>query len=254
MGVWGPRTASIDWCEDNYTVTVWIAEFWNTVSNLAMIIPPIYALLTSATQLERRYVLSYLMLLLVGIGSWMFHMTLRYSMQLLDELPMIFATCVFIYTLAQIKEDPGKQNWKLAGLLVFYSVTFVAIYMVETNPLIHEFMYGFLVVILILQSGYLACTLQDPMRSKLLVVGMVMYAMGFLLWNIDNHFCSHLQNFRARNSPSIGVFSQLHAWWHLLAGYSTYIQILFSTHYRLSVLKRDPQVVGCPIGITVVKA
>lgn len=27
-GYWSPRTASIDWCEANYVVSSYIAEFW----------------------------------------------------------------------------------------------------------------------------------------------------------------------------------------------------------------------------------
>jgi hypothetical protein len=38
----------------------------------------------------------------------MFHMTLKYPMQLLDELPMIYGSCVFIYCMAQVKS--GKKN------------------------------------------------------------------------------------------------------------------------------------------------
>ncbi len=35
MGFWGPRTASVDWCEPNYVHTFWIAEFWNTLSSVS---------------------------------------------------------------------------------------------------------------------------------------------------------------------------------------------------------------------------
>jgi len=38
VGWWGHPTASIDWCEENYVVSYYIAEFWNTISNLAMIV------------------------------------------------------------------------------------------------------------------------------------------------------------------------------------------------------------------------
>ena len=40
--------------------------------------------------LPPRFHLCFASLLIVGIGSGMFHMTLLYEMQLLDELPMIW--------------------------------------------------------------------------------------------------------------------------------------------------------------------
>jgi len=55
-----------------------VAEFWNTVTNLSMIIPPLYGVnQIIKNKLEKRFLLSFLLLLLVGIGSTMFHMTLQ---------------------------------------------------------------------------------------------------------------------------------------------------------------------------------
>ncbi|KAG7224688.1 hypothetical protein INR49_030236 [Caranx melampygus] len=86
QGYWGRPTSTLDW--------------WNTVSNLIMILPPICgAIQTFQNGLEFRYVCSFLGLAAVGVGSWFFHMTLLYEMQLLDELPMIYSTCVFVYCL-----------------------------------------------------------------------------------------------------------------------------------------------------------
>ncbi|XP_058875617.1 alkaline ceramidase 3-like, partial [Acipenser ruthenus] len=91
-GYWGRPTSTLDWCEENYSVSFYIAEFWNTVSNLILILPPIYgAIQTLRDGLETRYVFAYVGLAAVGIGSWCFHMTLQYEMQLLDELPMIYS-------------------------------------------------------------------------------------------------------------------------------------------------------------------
>lgn len=37
-GFWGPVTSSIDWCERNYTVTPYIAEFGNTLTNIGFVV------------------------------------------------------------------------------------------------------------------------------------------------------------------------------------------------------------------------
>ncbi|OBS66391.1 hypothetical protein A6R68_05065 [Neotoma lepida] len=54
----------------------------NTVSNLIMIIPPIFGAIQSIRDgLEKRYIAAFLALTVVGMGSWCFHMTLKYEMQ-----------------------------------------------------------------------------------------------------------------------------------------------------------------------------
>lgn len=75
-GFWGAPTATLDWCEENYAVTPYIAEFWNTLSNLAMIVPGFTGFLYAFKNgVERRIMLCFISLTLVGFGSWNFHMT-----------------------------------------------------------------------------------------------------------------------------------------------------------------------------------
>ena len=65
-------------------VSWYIAEFWNTVTNLSMIIPPIWGIHKCLQRgLETRYLVGFLALLLVGIGSTMFHMTLQWVVMIL---------------------------------------------------------------------------------------------------------------------------------------------------------------------------
>ena len=88
-----------------FKVTFYIAEFWNTLTNLWMIIPPLYGLWDAHRQsLERRFFACYLALLLIGVGSWMFHMTLIYEMQLLDEIPMVFGSAGLVYAIYQVRK------------------------------------------------------------------------------------------------------------------------------------------------------
>lgn len=77
-GFWGDTTSTLDWCENNYELSWYIAEFYNTVTNLAMILPGLYGMYeVSKYNLEFRFFMSYLLLFLVGVGSSLFHMTLQ---------------------------------------------------------------------------------------------------------------------------------------------------------------------------------
>ena len=103
VGYWLPHSANHDFCEHNYVYTPYIAEFWNTITNLAMIIPPIYGIWDVRKQkFEKRFYICYSMLLTIGLGSWLFHMTLWYEMQLLDEIPMVFGSATFTYCIYQV--------------------------------------------------------------------------------------------------------------------------------------------------------
>jgi len=64
----GPAT--LDWCEENYAVMDSIAEFWNTFSNLVMIILGLVGLRWSMhLQLPARFHLAFVGLLSIGVGS-----------------------------------------------------------------------------------------------------------------------------------------------------------------------------------------
>jgi len=97
-GYWGRPTSTLDWCERNYDVSQYIAEFWNTISNIAIFLPPFIGIFQIyKLNLERKYMLAFFAVAVVGFGSWAFHMTLLYPMQLADEFPMVWSTSVMTY-------------------------------------------------------------------------------------------------------------------------------------------------------------
>lgn len=90
FAVWGTHTASIDWCELNYFHSPYLAEFFNTITNLPTISWGLYGAASClANGLPKRYAITYLGLTLIGIGSFGFHASLKWEWQLLDELPMV---------------------------------------------------------------------------------------------------------------------------------------------------------------------
>ncbi|OXA52326.1 alkaline ceramidase 3 [Folsomia candida] len=250
---WGTPTSTLDWCEINYEVSPFIAEFWNTLSNLGMIIPPligIYQIMRHG--LERKFVLTMASIMLVGVGSWAFHMTLRYSMQLLDELPMVLGNTVLIYQLSEIRKSAKRDiNWSMIVLCAAYFVIFCGLYLSLKNPVIHQVMYGMGVLVVLSLDLRLVNFNQCRTCTKLLSAGFFLYTFGFGVWNIDNQLCSQITELRSQLPTSLRPLTQLHAWWHLLAGYATFIHSLFIIHARGHFFKPRVKIVPKWFGMSV---
>ena len=83
------------------------------------------------------------------------------------------------------------------------------------------------------------------------------YLFGFFLWNIDNIFCGNLTSIRTDFlAPKFGFatpLTQLHGWWHLLAGYATYLHIVSCIYHRQVFLGSKAKFELCWMGFSVGK-
>ncbi|XP_029111229.1 alkaline ceramidase 3-like isoform X1 [Scleropages formosus] len=220
----------------------WGRSAGNTVSNLIMIIPPIFgAIQTFRDGMEVRYVFAFLGLAAVGVGSWCFHMTLQYEMQLLDELPMIYSCCVFVYCLYECFKQENTVHHLVIVILFMFSVIVTVVYLQWKEPVFHQVMYGILVGCLVLRSVFIV-TWVYPWLQPLAYTSLTVFLMGFLLWNIDNIFCDTLRDARRKLPPIVGAVTQFHAWWHILTGLGSYLHILFSLQTRTTYLRHRPKV------------
>ncbi|OXB62441.1 hypothetical protein ASZ78_013785 [Callipepla squamata] len=215
----------------------------NTVSNLIFILPPIYgAIRTYKDGLEKRYLAAYLCLTAVGLGSWCFHMTLKYEMQLLDELPMIYSCCVFVYCLYECFKYKNTVNYPMLFILITYSFIVSIVYLKLKQPVFHQIMYGTLVSVIVLRSVYIVLWVYPWLRG-LGYTSLTVFLMGFFLWNVDNIFCEKLRALREKMPPVVGAVTQFHAWWHILTGLGSYLHILLSffLEYGLFFLWSHPR-------------
>ncbi|GAB5359638.1 hypothetical protein AAMO2058_000560400 [Amorphochlora amoebiformis] len=152
---WGKITATIDWCERNYVFSSYIAEFWNTISNFAIIALAWYGLVQARKyRLEMRFVMCYLSLMIVGIGSTIFHCTLSYAGQMLDELPMIWAVSVFLYAMPT---DAFREKYGTTVIVVcvLYSAIVTVMYVQNKDANFHEVCYGIGATTIILRCIYM---------------------------------------------------------------------------------------------------
>lgn len=250
-GYWGAITSTIDWCEENYVVSPYIAEWSNTISNGCFVILALYTTYCSIRNgLEFRFHLIGFGFALVGVGSWLFHMTLQYRYQLLDELPMIYATCIPTWSLLCETRDTLNPNSRISNVTLrrqvkvgLYLTTFVfvltLIYLITKIPEIHQTVYGAFTIIVVLLSGkythdYVRDDLARRCMYQCMILGMVFFSLGFIFWNLDNQLCSlwiHIR--REWLKLPLGVFLELHGWWHFLTSIGVYCYIVFLQYLRI---------------------
>jgi len=236
---WGPVSSNVDWCEYNYYHAGYIAEFYNTISSTPIIFLGILGFIANRTfALRYRYFIAYIFLTLTGIGSTMFHMTLLYSYQLLDELPMILGTLVFLYIATNLQSSFHRDHnvWKdrilLFGLIVYGLLTTILMSLFIQSPLPMNLSYILMVVILLFQSVAIYVRYPDStLRSILLSCGAC-YIFGALCWIIEKSFCGQF-----------AVTFYLHAIWHVAAGTGCYLYIVWTSYVDCYLQQLHPVVV-----------
>lgn len=256
-GYWGNTTAIIDWCEENYVVSPYIAEWSNTLTNIMFIIVATYFTYCSyRNRLEKRFILIGLCFALVGFGSWLFHMTLKYHFQLLDELPMVYATSTPAWslfceldwkTLRVSKNKISHRKEVFFGILVVSFTTGLTwIYMFYQSPIIFQTLYGFLTCLVVAISSSFAYFLvprNNLVKKNLYTtmgLGIVIFLLGFISWQLDIHLCNFWRHIRRSYLLlPLGVFLELHGWWHLLTGMGVYTYIVFLQYLRVLNLDSD---------------
>lgn len=169
-------------------------------------------------------------LTLVGIGSWLFHMTLRYEFQLLDELPMVYFTWVpLAYLLGVEHKNYRKYIYPIIGCSM---ALFTLIYLfIWTSPTFQQIVFAVLngtIIYKIVTMTMKYVTNADSRKFiyKLLGFSFGEAALAFFLWNIDTIFCNTWISIRRTIGLPLGIIFELHGWWHILMGLAMYHFIL----------------------------
>jgi dihydroceramidase len=194
---------------------------------------------------ERRFLLVALGFITVGVGSWMFHMTLLYEYQLLDELPMIYATCVpywIVFSFGKSRID----SFKVALQISSAAAILTAVYLHYRNPTIHQAGYGFLNLVIVSKSVLLTLDHVYDERAKkhlwkTLAIGLSSFLMGYALWNLDIHLCETWRYYRRVVGMPYGFLLEGHAWWHLLTGTGVYYYIVYLEYLQLFLTGREKE-------------
>jgi dihydroceramidase len=259
LGYWSPVTSSVDWCEPNFEHFDTVAETYNTFSSVAYLILELWFIYvaerlyrTNAITKNLRLTRTYLEIfggLVVGIGTYLFHMTLLREHQMLDELSMNATILVHLYCMINMDdEENGKfeHGWRKVlqcfGLFntskaaitavvccTLFSISF-AVY--DTMiPIVFQTLFGLSILSGVTLSVMQALKkyqvsaehskhFQKARRDKMILISMVVgvSCVGFGVWLIDNNMCPRFEHLK------------LHAWWHICTALAAYIWGIFAVH------------------------
>jgi dihydroceramidase len=240
-GFWGPTTSTVDWCETNYAHSHYISEMFNSVSSLAMVLAGVLGILLHRHVLERRFMLAFAMVSVVGFGSIAFHATLLFQFQMMDELPMIYLALTVVYILLENRPERRFGNW-FPLALVAYAVLLTCLTAFTRGRLqITLFHASFvsLEVYALVRVYLIHRRSQDAKVRRIFRLGMTSYLLAGTVWFTDFKQCTMLNV----TLPAAGIPNpQFHAWWHVLVSCGFYALLLVIAHNRLKTLGRAPQV------------
>jgi hypothetical protein len=255
-GYWDPITSTIDWCEPNYKHHGSIAEMYNTFSNVAYMIAGLGFLynahrtfttnnFTREVRLFRFYFTG-IALILVGVGSFLFHMTLRRDHQAMDELAMYIAVLTLLYALLNVHDEFDEQGRKKSFLYFFPSVRGAITWVICANafafavyvydhmaPVVFQTSFGIAILVSVFKSAYMVHTVGKNLSGNTFVrqsradCTTMLHAVtvcaiaGFCAWLTDNTYCPLYEHLK------------LHSLWHLFTAMGCYLWAIFllQTHY-----------------------
>jgi dihydroceramidase len=165
-------------------------------------------------------------------------------MQLVDELSMIYTTCLMVYACFSYSRGTVYRI-ALAISLVALSLFITLYYHYLQDPAFHQNTYALLTTIVVLRTMFtMEHTLrpslrrhklqkvstnlaekrnqaQSDIRDKAILknmwvlvgFGLIMFLGGFGIWSLDNMYCSTLRVWRREIGLPWGVLLEGHGWW-----------------------------------------
>ncbi|KAL3481745.1 alkaline ceramidase family protein [Aspergillus californicus] len=227
---WGPPTAMSNFCEQDYEITNKIAEFVNSLSNLVYVIYGIYGIrkLQQKPNADVFRYIPYYGLIAVGICSAVFHITLKYHTQMMDDLSMLFATTPVLHRVLTVNST-RRDSTIMAVTLWSLLAVFIVYHVVTDELILHFISFGGMIVVIGIRTMQLVNTRTEPGSKRrrqiwgIVRFGAVIFNVGFYLWLIDNWACAYLTKARAAIGLPLGFLLELHGWWHICTGIGAYI-------------------------------
>ncbi|OQD74157.1 hypothetical protein PENDEC_c012G03055 [Penicillium decumbens] len=243
---WGPQTSYLNFCEEDYVVTRFVAEFINTFSSFVYMIYGIYGLRQLSQKQESGGFrsISYYGLFGVGVCSAGYHMTLKYHTQMSDELSMHLLTTPLLYRILTFQASP--QRTKIVGVILLTLFTLVmAVHMFMDEFILHAVTFGLAVYLIATRTlKIILQQVSDPSIRRslrnLTYFGFFCFAFGYFVWLIDVWACGILIKTRHVVGLPLAFLTELHGWWHVFTAIGGYVAVAVVDLVTTGKVHEDP--------------
>jgi dihydroceramidase len=231
-GAWSPPTSRANFCEEDYVFTFYLAEFINSVTNIAYVYLALRAMYRPGTGGVKLDFMS-ISLFALGIGSFLFHATLRQTLEFADELSMLGLTWSMLQAILTVRQSPRSARLISVGLAIIF-IGFSVFYVYSAKIIYQVIAFATGIGLVTLRSQYLyhwsqprfeAAQSHDWNWRTWKAIGICLF--GYALWNIDLEYCAELRAFRQQIGLPWAWMLELHGWWHLLTavGASMFMEV-----------------------------
>ena len=242
-GYWGEHTATRDWCEQNYATSPYIAEFWNTISNLTYILFSLNLLrykqkftkITELKQFKSINIIIYSMFIL-GLSSGAFHATLKYWPQFMDRLfcliPLIGFKIGFTEVGSDLNQAFNSTQISVLVIMSYFICSVIAVFI----------MFEVFTLYLAINNLYKGYIMTKQIRMKEIkshsIKCLIYLIIGLIVWILDSLTCNFFLN-------NLGFIPHFHAQWHLFTAIAFHEIALVQMYLLLVKMKESPEFVSC---------
>jgi len=196
---WGKPDSSVDFCEDKYVKSDYVAEYYNALSSFSYILVGSFYYKTKLKSIG-------ISIILLGIGTGVLHSTLRYYGQILDEGAMLGLSFNIINKIRERQNLQEFSNMYLYFLVVFYLIFYTKFYI-----------FFSIFSSLQIYTYYLVKNRKNKIKSKsngCISCYRNIFVFSFFCWILDQLFCEYVKQFH------------LHAIWHIGTSISLFVGLV----------------------------
>lgn len=234
-GTFVRHTSPHDWCERNYVHSDYVAEYYNTLSNLPFIAIAafqLYLCQSYAKHVTKHIVSLWILMAFVGFGSAYYHATLSLAGQIIDELSIFYlimgctATIVprWRYSrpcLLGYLFHGDAERWRT----VFYTIMVIGTFLSWLAPALNAAIlltFSFPLTVHLVQDLNVTTSSTTWRLSSAMILWWI---LAVAIWIMDKYKCEELvEMFGVNDFP----YPEFHAWWHIGACVSAYSAIVLA--------------------------